>query len=154
MHSTRTLPDSLEASVLRKFRRKLLQNYTSWCSYLGRKSQVSVSRRRNGTGNSETNSLRRELLYVSLYLLIWGESANLCFAPECICYIFHHIAMELNLVLDEETDPNTGQSFLPSIYGDCAFLKRVVMPIYDTIELEVKSSRNGVCGAKVFLECV
>ena len=91
---------------------------------------------------------------MSLYLLIWGESANLRFAPECICYIFHHMAMELNLVSDEETDPNTGQSFLPSIYGDCAFLKCVVMPIYDTIELEVNSSRNGVCGAKVFLECV
>ena len=104
---------------------------------------MSLSHRRNGTGNSETNSLRRELLYVSLYLLIWGESANLRFAPECICYIFHHMAMELNFVLDEETDPNTGQSFLPSIYGDCAFLKRVVMPIYDTIKLEVKSSRNG-----------
>ena len=151
MHSTWTLPDSLEASVLRKFRRKLLQNYTSWCSYLGRKSQVSLSHRRNGTGNSETNSLRRELLYVSLYLLIWGESANLRFAPECICYIFHHMAMELNLVLDEETDPITGQSFLPSIYGDCAFLKCVVMPIYDTIELE---EQRSFCGAKVFLECV
>nr|XP_023882151.1 callose synthase 11-like [Quercus suber]XP_023882152.1 callose synthase 11-like [Quercus suber] len=138
-----TLPDSLEASVLRRFRRKLLQNYTSWCSYLGRKSQIWVSHRRNGTGNSETNSLRRELLYVSLYLLIWGESANLRFTPECICYIFHHMAMELNLVLDEKIDPETGQSFLPSIYGDCAFLKGVVMPIYNTIKLEVESSRNG-----------
>ncbi|KAM3700307.1 hypothetical protein ACJW30_05G088500 [Castanea mollissima] len=138
-----TLPDSLEASVLRKFRRKLLQNYTSWCSYLGRKSQISVSHRRNGTGNSETNSLRRELLYVSLYLLIWGESANLRFTPECICYIFHHMATELNFVLDEKIDPDTGQSYLPSIYGECAFLKSVVMPIYNTIKLEVESSRNG-----------
>ncbi|KAK9990865.1 hypothetical protein SO802_025850 [Lithocarpus litseifolius] len=65
-----TLLDSLEAGVLCRFRRKLRQNYTSWCSYLGRKSQISVSHRRNGTGNSETNSLHYKLLYVSLYLLI------------------------------------------------------------------------------------
>lgn len=53
------------------------------------------------------------------------------------------MAMELNLVLDEKIDPETGQSFLPSIYGDCAFLKGVVIPIYNTIKLEVESSRNG-----------
>ena len=93
MHSTWTLPDSLKASVLRKFRCKLLQNYTSWCSYFGRKSQVSVSRRRNGTGNSETNSLHRELLYVSLYLLIWVESADckercLFFFGRCLPFFF------------------------------------------------------------------
>lgn len=32
-----------------------------------------------------------ELLYTSLYLLIWGEAANLRFMPECICFIFHNV---------------------------------------------------------------
>ncbi|GAY34506.1 hypothetical protein CUMW_011850 [Citrus unshiu] len=130
-------PGVLETSVLRRFRRKLLRNYASWCSFLGRKSQISVSSRR------DQKSLRRELLYVSLYLLIWGESANLRFAPECICYIYHHMAMELNYVLDDKIDENTGRPFLPSNSGDCAFLKCVVMPIYQTIKTEVESSRNG-----------
>lgn len=130
-------PGVLETSVLRRFRRKLLRNYASWCSFLGRKSQISVSSRR------DQNGLRRELLYVSLYLLIWGESANLRFAPECICYIYHHMAMELNYVLDDKIDENTGRPFLPSNSGDCAFLKCVVMPIYQTIKTEVESSRNG-----------
>ncbi|KAJ4703481.1 Callose synthase [Melia azedarach] len=98
-------PGILEPNVLRRFRKKLLHNYTSWCSFLGRKSQISLSSRR------DEKNLRRELLYVSLYLLIWDE--------------------------------NTGRPFLPSITGDCAFLRYVVMPIYQTIKTEVESSRNG-----------
>ncbi|KAM1762467.1 hypothetical protein ACFX12_005110 [Malus domestica] len=129
--------DSLEPSVLKRFRRKLLYNYTSWCSYLGRKSSIIFSRRRGG------DDLRRELLYVALFLLIWGESGNVRFVPECVCYIYHHMAMELNKVLDEYTDPDTGRPFLPSVSGDCGYLKSVVMPIYQTIKTEVESSRNG-----------
>lgn len=128
--------DVLDAGVLHRFRRKLLHNYTSWCSYLGRKSNVVLSSRRD-------TDLRRELLYVSLYLLVWGESANLRFAPECICYIYHFMAMELNLVIDDHIERETGQPFMPSLSGESAFLKCVVMPIYHTIKTEVESSRNG-----------
>ena len=32
-----------------------------------------------------------KILYIGLYLLIWGEAANLRFMPECLCYIFHHV---------------------------------------------------------------
>ncbi|XP_061375546.1 callose synthase 11-like [Gastrolobium bilobum] len=129
--------DSLDAGVLRRFQRKLLRNYTAWCSFLGLKSSVSLSNRRDPT------DLRRELLYVSLFLLIWGEAGNLRFTPECICYIYHFMAKELNDVLDERIDPETGRPFLPTVSGDCGFLKSVVMPIYNTIKVEVDSSRNG-----------
>ncbi|CAI0457507.1 unnamed protein product [Linum tenue] len=133
-----SLPDALDPTVLRRFRRKLLTNYTSWCSYIGRRSQLILSGR-----PSSDDLIRRELLYVGLYLLIWGESGNLRFMPECLCYIYHHMAMELNQFLDEWTDPETGRAFLPSISGECAFLKSVIMPIYRTLKSEVDSSRNG-----------
>lgn len=35
---------------------------------------------------------QRKLLLTGLYLLIWGEAANLRFTPECLCYIFHHVS--------------------------------------------------------------
>jgi callose synthase len=35
-----------------------------------------------------------KLLYIGLYLLIWGEAANLRFMPECLCYIFHHVSQK------------------------------------------------------------
>ncbi|EEF43275.1 transferase, transferring glycosyl groups, putative [Ricinus communis] len=133
-----SIPDALDPKVLRRFRTKLLGNYTSWCSYLGRKSEVVLAKRSNNS-----NEQRRQLLYVALYLLIWGESANLRFMPECLCYIYHFMAMELNKVLDEWTDPSTGRAFMPSVFGDCAFLKCIVMPFYQTVKDEVDGSNNG-----------
>ncbi|KAK7342239.1 hypothetical protein VNO80_25184 [Phaseolus coccineus] len=132
--------DTLDAGVLRRFRKKLLKNYGAWCSYLGKKSNIWISDNRRG-GTSD--DLRRQLLYVSLYLLIWGEAANLRFMPECICYIFHNMANELNRILEDFIDENTGQPVMPSISGENAFLNMVVKPIYDTIRREVDSSRNG-----------
>ncbi|KAJ0813760.1 putative 1,3-beta-glucan synthase [Helianthus annuus] len=129
--------DTLDPTVIRRFRRKLLNNYTHWCSFLGRKSNIWISDNRRSTDS------RRELLYVALYLLIWGESANLRFIPECICYIFHHMAMELNKILEDYIDENTGMPVLPSISGENAFLEHVVKPIYNTVKAEVENSRNG-----------
>ncbi|KAA0062056.1 hypothetical protein IC582_026113 [Cucumis melo] len=135
--------DTLDATVLRRFRKKLLKNYTNWCSYLGKKSNIWISDRRQA-------DQRRELLYVSLYLLIWGESANLRFIPECICYIFHNMAMELNKILEDYIDENTGQPILPSISGENAYLNCVVKPIYETIKAEVESSKNGTAPHRVW----
>ena len=36
---------------------------------------------------------QRKILYMGLYLLIWGEAANIRFMPECFCYIFHNVSM-------------------------------------------------------------
>ncbi|XP_077229308.1 callose synthase 12-like [Tasmannia lanceolata] len=127
--------DTLDPGVVRNLRRKLLGNYSSWCKYLGRKSNVWISDRREDH--------RRELLYTALYLLIWGEAANLRFIPECLCYIFHNMAMELNRILEDYIDENTGRPVVPSFSGENAFLLRVVTPIYQTLKDETERSRNG-----------
>ncbi|CAH1450944.1 unnamed protein product [Lactuca virosa] len=132
------IADNLDPGVLREFRRKLLKNYKSWCSFLRRKSQVRLPHFRQ---NPDTH--RRELLYVAMYLLIWGEAGNLRFTPECLCYIYHHMTMELNQVLSGDTDVNTGRPFNPSISGENAFLNKIITPIYKTIKTEVDRSRNG-----------
>ncbi|KAL3820479.1 hypothetical protein ACJIZ3_006384 [Penstemon smallii] len=129
--------DRLESGVLRHFRTKLLQNYTSWCSYLGKKSQVRLPNRHN------PDLQRRELLYVCLYLLVWGEAANLRFTPECLCYIYHHMALELNYILDDHIDENTGQLYVPSTCKQFGYLNYVITPIYTMIKGEVARSRNG-----------
>ncbi|KAJ4977083.1 hypothetical protein NE237_002189 [Protea cynaroides] len=130
---------ALDSSVLYRFRRKLLKNYTYWCSYLGRKSNVWISARREHSAVDR----RREILYTALYLLIWGEAANLRFVPECISYIFHHMAMELNRILEDYIDENTGRPVIPSTSGEDAFLNLVVTPFYNIIRTEVDKSRNG-----------
>ncbi|KAK3433100.1 hypothetical protein EUGRSUZ_D00622 [Eucalyptus grandis] len=132
--------DALDPDVVRSFRKKLLRNYTLWCSYLGMRHKLLGL---STAFRVDVPTLRRELLYVALYLLIWGESANLRFMPECICYVFHHMADELNSFLEERIDRRTGRPNLPSFPGKNAFLKSVVMPIYRTIQTEVEGSRNG-----------
>ncbi|MBA0672518.1 hypothetical protein Goklo_029202, partial [Gossypium klotzschianum] len=116
-----------------EFRRKLLENYTNWCSYLGKASNV----------DSLESDTRRELLYVGLYLLIWVESANLRFIPECTCYSFHHMDMELNKILEDYIYEETGRPWIPAISGENAFLNRVVKPISNTIKAEVTKNKYG-----------
>ncbi|GKV47590.1 hypothetical protein SLEP1_g54478 [Rubroshorea leprosula] len=62
--------------------------------------------------------------------------------PECICYIYNHMAMELNKILDNRIDDYTGMPFVPSSSGDCGFLKNIMMLFYETIRKEVEDSQN------------
>ncbi|CAO2171493.1 unnamed protein product [Urochloa humidicola] len=134
--------DVLHHSIARGIRKKLLKNYNSWCSYLGKRPHVhvpSAGRRAQGVGPDT----RRDLLYTALYLLIWGEAANLRFMPECLCYIFHYMALDLNHVIDQSVDIETGRPSIPAVHGEDAFLEKVVTPIYNVLKAEVDSSRNG-----------
>ncbi|RHN75731.1 putative 1,3-beta-glucan synthase [Medicago truncatula] len=130
--------DSLDASVIRSFRKNLLRNYTSWCSYLHVKSSVSLPDLKNNNSDH-----RREILYVSLYLLIWGESANLRFIPECICYIFHHMTNDLNKILRSKKN-NDHYDYEPFFHSQYGFLNDVVKPIYKMVKFEAEiRSGNG-----------
>lgn len=60
------------------------------------------------------------------------------------------MAMELNKILEDYIDENTGQPVIPSVSGENAFLNCVVKPIYETIRDEVESSRNGTAPHSVW----
>ncbi|TQD92620.1 hypothetical protein C1H46_021731 [Malus baccata] len=75
-----------------------------------------------------------KLLYLALYLLIWGEAANLRFMPECLCYIFHHMAYELHGTLTGAVSLTTWEKVMPAYGGQPeSFLNNVVTPIYTVI---------------------
>jgi len=124
--------------LIRNLRKRILKNYTSWCAYLGRKSHVEIKDHKRDKEN-----VRKELLYTSLYLLIWGEAANLRFLPECLCYIFHHMALELNRILEDHLHANTEQMALPAYMGENAFLQYVVTPLYCIVKKEAECSCGG-----------
>ncbi|KAI3871120.1 hypothetical protein MKW98_015020, partial [Papaver atlanticum] len=67
--------------------------------------------------------------WVSLYFCGWGEAGNVRFLPECMCYIFHHMAKEL--ILDHgEAQPavsRTGDN------GSVSCLEHVISTIYETM---------------------
>ncbi|KAJ8471682.1 hypothetical protein OPV22_026025 [Ensete ventricosum] len=87
---------------------------------------------------------QRKILYMGLFLLIWGEAANIRFMPECLSYIFHNMAYELHGLLAGNVSVVTGENIRPSYGGDDeAFLKKVISPIYHVIDKEAKMSNNG-----------
>ncbi|KAL2342918.1 hypothetical protein Fmac_004203 [Flemingia macrophylla] len=117
--------------------KNLFKNYKTWCKFLGRKLSLRLPQ-----GQQEIQ--QRKLLYMSLYLLIWGEAANVRFMPECLCYIFHNMAYELHGLLAGNVSIVTGENIKPSYGGDDeAFLRKVISPLYRVIEKEAKKSRHG-----------
>nr|GEV80223.1 callose synthase 3 [Tanacetum cinerariifolium] len=126
----------LDEHALDGVMKKLLKNYKKWCKYLKKKSSLWLP-----IVHPETQ--QRKLLYTGLYLLIWGEAANLRFMPECLCYIYHHMAYELYGILSGNVTPMTGEDVKPAYGGDEeAFLTKVVSPIYEVIAKEVASSKR------------
>ncbi|XP_010229272.1 callose synthase 3 [Brachypodium distachyon] len=126
----------LDDNALTEVMKKLFKNYKKWCKYLGRKSSLWLP-----TIQQEVQ--QRKLLYMGLYLLIWGEAANLRFMPECICYIYHHMAFEMYGMLAGNVSALTGEYVKPAYGGEKeVFLKKVVTPIYSTIAKEVERSKR------------
>ncbi|XP_028062930.1 callose synthase 2-like isoform X1 [Camellia sinensis] len=80
----------LDDRALTEVMKKLFKNYKKWCKFLRRKSSLWLP-----TIQQEVQ--QRKLLYMALYLLIWGEAANLRFMPECLCYIYHHVCNKMLL---------------------------------------------------------
>ncbi|XP_020549899.1 putative callose synthase 8 [Sesamum indicum] len=117
--------------------KKFFKNYTEWCKFLDRKSSIRLP-------YLKQEAQQYKLLYIALYLLIWGEAANLRFMPECLCYIFHHMASELHGMLSGAVSLTTGERVMPAYGGGSeAFLSHVVSPIYEVIHQEAMKNRNG-----------
>ncbi|KAJ0019964.1 hypothetical protein Pint_31297 [Pistacia integerrima] len=127
----------LDDRALKDVMKKLFKNYKKWCKYLYPKDSHWLK-----TIPQEVQ--QHKLLYMGLYLLIWGEAANLRFMPECLCYIYHHMAFELYDMLAGKVSPITGKRVEPACGGDEeAFLRKVVTPIYEVIAGEAERSQHG-----------
>ncbi|CAL0316284.1 unnamed protein product [Lupinus luteus] len=127
-----TDPKLDEAAVQNTFL-KSLENYIKWCNYLGIQPVWS-----------SLDSVRKEkkLLYVSLYFLIWGEAANIRFLPECLCYIFHHMAREMDEILRQQI-AQPAKSCTSENGTVISFLDQVIFPLYDIVAAEAASNDNG-----------
>ncbi|KAK2405711.1 callose synthase [Trifolium repens] len=121
----------LDEAALQKVFHKSLENYINWCNYLCITPVWS---------SLEAVSKEKKLLYVSLYLLIWGEASNVRFLPECLCYIFHHMAREMDEILRQQI-AQTANSCTSE--NGVSFLDHVILPLYDVISAEATNNDNG-----------
>ncbi|XP_052206358.1 putative callose synthase 8 isoform X2 [Diospyros lotus] len=127
----------LSDAAVNELMKNFFKNYTNWCKFLGNKSSIRLP-------YLKQESQQYKLLYLGLYLLIWGEAANLRFMPECLCYVFHHMAYEMHGMLIGAVSMTTGERVLPAYGGESeAFLNYVVTPIYKVICQEAMKNKNG-----------
>lgn len=122
----------LDERAIREVFLKVLDNYIKWCRYL---------RIRLVWNSLEAINRERKLFLVSLYLCIWGEAANIRFLPECICYLFHHMARELDAILDHGVATHADSCI--SDGGSVSFLDQIICPIYTTLKKEADENNNG-----------
>ncbi|XP_047947966.1 callose synthase 7-like [Salvia hispanica] len=126
----------LDGNTVEKLMEKVFKNYQSWCKYLHTASNLECP-----WGDRRQQS---QLLYIGLYLLIWGEASNLRFMPECLCYIFHRMAHDMYGTLFNNAQPEIGatsQTVAPQ--GEESFLRDVVTPIYEVMQKEARRNKNG-----------
>ena len=86
-----------------------------------------------------------------LFLLVWGEAANLRHAPECLCYIFYCASNALLLTHPDSLERDQGEDLpttdspgplarLPDgvrAAGEEEFLRGIVCPLYTFLAREV-----------------
>ncbi|KAL7084442.1 hypothetical protein ACP275_14G223700 [Erythranthe tilingii] len=121
----------LDEAAVQKVFLKSLDNYIKWCNYLGILPVWS---------NLDAVSKEKKLLFISLYFLIWGEAANVRFLPECLCYIFHHMARELEEILRQQVAQPADSCVSES---GVSFIDQVIRPLYDVICAEAGNNNNG-----------
>ncbi|XP_075498050.1 callose synthase 7 isoform X2 [Primulina tabacum] len=123
--------EQLDDETIKELTDKIFKNYRSWCKYL-HFDPILWSPRDN-------RRQQAQLLHIGLYLLIWGEASNIRFMPECICFIFHHMAKEMHGYLFG----NVQQVTEDNLKGEEAFLKDVVTPIYEVLRKEASGNKDG-----------
>ncbi|XP_010234098.1 putative callose synthase 8 isoform X4 [Brachypodium distachyon] len=128
----------LDDRVVDELLAKTFENYLTWCKFLRRKSNIWLP-------SVKQEIQQHKLLYIALYLLIWGEASNLRLMPECLCFIFHNMSYELYGVLSGAVSLITGEKVRPAYGGEGeSFLNKVVTPIYAEISAEALKNKNGV----------
>ncbi|CAN0913970.1 Putative callose synthase 6 [Linum grandiflorum] len=125
----------VSTGTIRQLMDKTFKNYLSWCHYVRVESNLRFP------GGFDKPQL--ELIYIGLYLLIWGEASNVRFMPECICYIFHNMAYEVFGVLFRNIHPVSGEKYETAAPDDEAFLRNVICPIYQVIRKEARRNKSG-----------
>ncbi|KAJ4775036.1 GLUCAN SYNTHASE-LIKE 8 family protein [Rhynchospora pubera] len=126
-----TDPKIEDAAVMEVFH-KVLDNYIKWCAYLGLRIAWKSTQALNKT---------RKIILISLYFLIWGEASNVRFLPECICYIFHKMAEELEAIIDSQEAVPATSCICED--GYVSYLKSIISPIYDTMKAEADNNKGG-----------
>ena len=113
--------DSNLSGAAARLHSKIFANYRKWCDRMGTPPLFS----KRSSGKAYAAFVEDALVF----LLVWGEAANLKHAPECLCFLYHK-TMQEHII-------NSSRGVSPSTYPGY-FLDMVVTPIYDVIAESLK----------------
>lgn len=119
--------DKMVSSPALRIHKRLFSNYKKWCTRMGTRPILC----------KDLSPIKSHDLIIEdilIYLLIWGEAANLRHMPECICYIFHK-TMEAHVL-------NKGKTSNPEGKYPGYFLDIVIIPIYEVVSKSMASSED------------
>ncbi|KAK0588619.1 hypothetical protein LWI29_003248 [Acer saccharum] len=125
----------LSSNTVQTLMDKFFKNYQSWCNYLRCESNLRIP--------PSSDKQQLQLIYIGLYLLIWGEASNIRFMPECICYILHNMAHVVNGILHGNVDVVSGAMYQTDAPDEETFLRTVITPIYQVLRKEVRRNKGG-----------
>ncbi|XWS30100.1 hypothetical protein CRYUN_Cryun24cG0088900 [Craigia yunnanensis] len=125
----------LDSITIQHLTDEIFKNYESWCNYMHHESNI----RRYPQGYTIQ---QLQLIYIALYLLIWGEASNMRFMPECICYIFHNMARDVFETLSSKVHPVSDTNQTAALDHEY-FLRTVITPIYKVLFKEAGKNKEG-----------
>uniref|UniRef100_A0A0D9YA15 1,3-beta-glucan synthase n=1 Tax=Oryza glumipatula TaxID=40148 RepID=A0A0D9YA15_9ORYZ len=108
----------MHSDTVRSLMRKIFENYISWCRYLHLESNIKIP--------NDASTQQPEILYIGLYLLIWGEASN------------SHQYKNTIIPIGQDFDPPFRREG-----SDDAFLQLVIQPIYSVMKQEAAMNKRG-----------
>jgi callose synthase len=122
-HATEAVPPA-------RLHEKMFANYRKWCQSLGTAPNFTPLE----SGRSHLAKIDDMLVF----LLVWGESANLKHMPECICYLFHKTMSDHLSLAAKGRRAVQNVTFYPGY-----FLDMVVTPIYEVVATSMKGETQS-----------
>uniref|UniRef100_A0A0E0FMP3 1,3-beta-glucan synthase n=1 Tax=Oryza nivara TaxID=4536 RepID=A0A0E0FMP3_ORYNI len=108
----------MHSDTVRSLMRKIFENYIYWCRYLHLESNIKIP--------NDASTQQPEILYIGLYLLIWGEASN------------SHQYKNTIIPIRQDFDPPFRREG-----SDDAFLQLVIQPIYSVMKQEAAMNKRG-----------
>ncbi|CAB86938.1 putative protein [Arabidopsis thaliana] len=126
--------DELKPSTVTELMDKTFKSYYSWCKYLhstsNLKSDVGCFNFILKRFPDDCDKQQLQLIYISLYLLIWGEASNM--------------ANDVYGILFSNVEAVSGETYeTEEVIDEESFLRTVITPIYQVIRNEAKRNKGG-----------
>jgi len=91
--------DRYGAAAYQYLHNRFFSNYRKWCAHINAQ-RWCFQKRMKHSFDSPSYGDRNKIQDLVLWLLIWGEAANLRHCPEYLCFVFYRMSAERQRVID------------------------------------------------------